>query len=1250
MVNGYIYDFNEMATRLTERGNITLTADWRGIDITGLFQPDPDACRAFPTSGAGGCSVPNKFPGSPPLAPAANQSCPTYGWLDGVKPKGRLFFYWSEIEQNVKPPHMLMAFNGAVLNVTSYLTGDNTTKFLNDSIADARLAANVGRDATRAFLSSGDGIRAIHCLQQRYLVGYVDQQSGGCGANQTITTIVLTVILGVVLARFLMAITFHWVISARMTTVSAYTPRHRLPPPPPSGTWRGPTMGYTGPSDSFSRMPPAGRSSLQSPPHNNRYDMHAILLVTCYSEGEAGIRNTLDSLAGTEYPDDHKLLFVICDGIIKGQGENRATPDVVVDMMVLDEEIGTSLPKEYLAIADGAKQLNRAKVYTGHYVYAYHTVPMITVVKCGAESELSHPKPGNRGKRDSQLVLMNFLSRVMFNDRMSPLDHTLFHAIHHITKGTLPDAYEVVLMVDADTVVAPDSLTHMIRAMQSDDKIMGLCGETRIANKRASWVSMIQVFEYYISHHLGKAFESVFGGVTCLPGCFCMYRIKARKGVGGHWIVPILVNPDIVEEYSENVVDTLHKKNLLLLGEDRFLTTLMLRSFPKRKMVFVPKALCRTVVPDEFKVLLSQRRRWINSTIHNLLELVKLRDLCGIFCFSMQFVIALELIGTVVLPAAIVFVFVLIFSAFVTGTAQTIPLLMLAATLGLPGVLIIITTRKLVYVGWMFIYLLALPIWNFVLPAYAFWNFDDFSWGETRKVAGDAGGHDHSTREGEFDPASVPLKKWAEWEAQHRRGPGSRAPGAGRPLPEPPVGNISHMAENVLPPSATAVSAVALPARPMDGYATTRTAPTPAATSQPRPGYATLPANYAPPAVYGGHQQSHSYAYQADPYAQTQSGISVYYDPDQGHYTYYDQHTTAYDTIQPHYQQQYAYDTTHHQHDPAHSQWPDAIMSPFLLPQAAELTQQQHQHLLDQRLQRQQEQDMYQTHSYYAQQAQQHAQYQSQQQLHHGGYANAAQSSSGPHGGYHRPLPTQAQGTSAHQMDHVPGISVVPPTPVNEVDDPVRQSMGERQPLVQREHEQKRQQQQQQQRTGYGVRAPSTLPPIQRGQPSQDNQPQQSGSGDSDTVVTAGIASTVRKFWEVFAGPVPQESPPLPPQSTKPRRGAATVATARKRGESKESWSRRTGQSVVAAIANATGGVGSKAPSIDFDPGRTSAVDLLPKWGPPVDADSDGEEDEDDEEIVRDGNRSRGTTGGMVGSAVESHASAAPSALATAVA
>jgi hypothetical protein len=151
-----------------------------------------------------------------------------------------------------------------------------------------------------------------------------------------------------------------------------------------------------------------------------------------------------------------------------------------------------------------------------------------------------------------------------------------------------------------------------------------------------------------------------------------MYRIKAPKGGQNYW-VPILANPDVVEHYSENVVDTLHKKNLLLLGEDRYLSTLMLKTFPKRKQVFVPQAVCKTVVPDEFKVLLSQRRRWINSTVHNLMELVLVRDLCGTFCFSMQFVVFIELIGTLVLPAAIAFTFYLSKPSYVV--LQCLPLL-----------------------------------------------------------------------------------------------------------------------------------------------------------------------------------------------------------------------------------------------------------------------------------------------------------------------------------------------------------------------------------------------------------------------------------------------------------------------------------------------------------------------------------------------------------------------------------------------
>ncbi len=122
-----------------------------------------------------------------------------------------------------------------------------------------------------------------------------------------------------------------------------------------------------------------------------------------------------------------------------------------------------------------------------------------------------------------------------------------------------------------------------------------------------------------------------------------MYRIRtADKGR------PIIISNRIIDEYSEPSVDTLHKKNLLSLGEDRFLTTLLMKHFPTFKTKFTQDARAHTVAPESWRVLLSQRRRWINSTVHNLCELILLPELFGFCCFSMRFFVFLDLLGTLV--------------------------------------------------------------------------------------------------------------------------------------------------------------------------------------------------------------------------------------------------------------------------------------------------------------------------------------------------------------------------------------------------------------------------------------------------------------------------------------------------------------------------------------------------------------------------------------------------------------------------
>lgn len=74
----------------------------------------------------------------------------------------------------------------------------------------------------------------------------------------------------------------------------------------------------------------------------------------------------------------------------------------------------------------------------------------------------------------------------------------------------------------------------------------------------------------------------------------------------------------------------------------------------------------------------------------------------------------------------------------------------------------------------MIIYLFSLPIWNAILPAYAFWHFDDFSWGATRQIEGEKeGGDSHGDKEGEFDPSHIIMKRWAEFERDRRYKTGS---------------------------------------------------------------------------------------------------------------------------------------------------------------------------------------------------------------------------------------------------------------------------------------------------------------------------------------------------------------------------------------------------------------------------------------------------------------------------------------------
>lgn len=784
-IHGRLYEADEGVKVMSELGIRAARREVVGKDITGIFTISERCSRMSEEeedeSGSFKCTIQG----------IRSKGCYE---VEAMKKKkksdGEVYIDMKDIT----PRTTYVIYNGVVLDMK--LWEENQELVGREMYEIAK--RNIGRDITR-IVERKKGYKARgRCIVDVLKIASIDKKTTGCVFSQSIVMISFIVIIGTVGIRFVIAVYFHMVHTIGQGRKGGKERRRKKreyqfeeemdkKEDRKSGRW----------IEKEGKREKEGitRPYIEQGEEKDRGEMLVIVLIPCYSEGEEGIRTTLEALAGSEYEAERMCIVVVSDGIVQGTGNKKATPDYIKDMMKHDEGFYKEEEKEeiwkkvkeakrpkaysYIAIGSGVYKNNEARVYGGWYESEKEKgkrIPMILIAKIGNETEREEGNkgggkeegskmPGNRGKRDSQVLLLSLLSKIIFDERMTELEIDILYKMWTVT-GHHPGNYEALLMVDADTIVYPKAIGNLVKTLENDRRIMGVCGETKIERPWQNIVTMIQVYEYYLSHHLSKAFESFFGNVTCLPGCFSMYRIKSPKRKRDEWI-PIITNPDVLEKYSEDEVETLHQKNLLLLGEDRYLTTLLLKTFPKRHNVFIPTATCRTNVPQKVTVLLSQRRRWVNSTIHNLMELIQIRDLCGIFCFSMQFMVGMELIGSVTLPAATGFTVYLIVNSSISDTPEILPLTLLGAILGLPVILMLLTVRRAKYVIWFIFYLFAIPFWQIVVPLYAFWHFDDFTWGDTRKVEGSSkGGLDHSRSEGEFNYKNISMKRWTEWKRE----------------------------------------------------------------------------------------------------------------------------------------------------------------------------------------------------------------------------------------------------------------------------------------------------------------------------------------------------------------------------------------------------------------------------------------------------------------------------------------------------
>ena len=369
--------------------NLTTLFKSPGQDITTLFTrtaSDFSACKGVsfragtedPCSSASGSNSTCKF---------AELNKSTLDSIGMTNTSYIVGYSWSDVQKRSN----YFVIDGAVLNMQSYMTL-HPTSIPSDTV-DAAIRQTLsqsggGRDATRLFYNNKVTAAAVPCLTQRYYAGNIDKITPGCFIGQLVLYAGLIVILSLVMIRFVMACVFNWFLSEKLAgppDTMSFARNAISPAVMPEGaniSIDNPngTAPWAGPAGSKRIIPKGVRSNVSS---NSTLvneaaastitlaeigaQLFAVCLVTCYSEGEEGLRTTLDSISSTTYSDARKLIFVVADGMITGAGEKHSTPDICVSLLEADPRFGNPIPMSYNAVGTGAKSVNRAMVYAGHY-------------------------------------------------------------------------------------------------------------------------------------------------------------------------------------------------------------------------------------------------------------------------------------------------------------------------------------------------------------------------------------------------------------------------------------------------------------------------------------------------------------------------------------------------------------------------------------------------------------------------------------------------------------------------------------------------------------------------------------------------------------------------------------------------------------------------------------------------------------------------------------------------------------------
>jgi cellulose synthase/poly-beta-1,6-N-acetylglucosamine synthase-like glycosyltransferase len=145
--------------------------------------------------------------------------------------------------------------------------------------------------------------------------------------------------------------------------------------------------------------------------------------------------------------------------------------------------------------------------------------------------------------------------------------------------------HDLVVMVDADTVAAPDAIQRLVQPF-ADPRVGAVAGNVKVGN-RNSLIGRWQHIEYVIGFNLDRRLYDALNCMPTIPGALGAFRREAVRQAGG--------------------------LSRATLAEDTDLTMALHRA--GWRVVYQESALARTEAPSTLPQLWRQRYRWSYGTM-----------------------------------------------------------------------------------------------------------------------------------------------------------------------------------------------------------------------------------------------------------------------------------------------------------------------------------------------------------------------------------------------------------------------------------------------------------------------------------------------------------------------------------------------------------------------------------------------------------------------------------------------------------